>query len=55
MQLGNAASQMRCSRSVSRHLLPSELALAKYDEALKFAPNWATLKLAREAASKQIN
>jgi hypothetical protein len=26
---------------------------AKYDEALKFAPNWAALKNAREAAAKQ--
>ncbi len=26
-------------------------ALAKYDEALKYAPNWAALKQAREAAA----
>ena len=30
---------------------PAE-ALAKYDEALKYAPNWAALKEAREAAAK---
>jgi tetratricopeptide (TPR) repeat protein len=30
-----------------------KLALAKYDEALKYAPNWAALKEAREAAVKQ--
>jgi tetratricopeptide (TPR) repeat protein len=28
-------------------------ALVKYDEALKYAPNWAALKVAREAAAKQ--
>jgi hypothetical protein len=28
-------------------------ALAKYDEALKYAPNWKELKQAREAAPKQ--
>jgi hypothetical protein len=28
-------------------------ALAKYDEALKYAPNWKQLKDAREAAAKQ--
>lgn len=28
-------------------------ALVKYDEALKYAPNWAALKEAREAAAKQ--
>ena len=28
-------------------------ALAKYDEALKYAPNWKQLKEAREAAAKQ--
>jgi hypothetical protein len=28
-------------------------ALAKYDEALKYAPNWAALKEAREAAEKR--
>jgi hypothetical protein len=27
-------------------------ALAKYDEALKYAPNWKQLKDAREAAAK---
>jgi hypothetical protein len=27
-------------------------ALAKYDEALKYAPNWVALKEAREAAAK---
>jgi hypothetical protein len=27
-------------------------ALAKYDEALKYAPNWKQLKEAREAAAK---
>jgi len=31
---------------------PTE-ALSKYDEALKYAPNWAALKKAREAAAKQ--
>jgi len=30
----------------------SKDALAKYDEALKYAPNWAALKEAREAAAK---
>jgi tetratricopeptide (TPR) repeat protein len=29
--------------------------LAKYDEALKYAPNWAELKEAREAAAKQLH
>jgi hypothetical protein len=28
-------------------------ALAKYDEALKYAPNWKQLKDAREAEAKQ--
>jgi hypothetical protein len=28
-------------------------ALAKYDAALKYAPNWKQLKEAREAAAKQ--
>jgi tetratricopeptide (TPR) repeat protein len=28
-------------------------ALAKYDQALKYAPNWKQLKKAREAAAKQ--
>jgi predicted negative regulator of RcsB-dependent stress response len=28
-------------------------ALAKYDEALKYAPNWKQLKEAREVAAKQ--
>jgi hypothetical protein len=28
-------------------------ALAKYDDALKYAPNWKQLKEAREAAAKQ--
>jgi Flp pilus assembly protein TadD len=28
-------------------------ARVKYDEALKYAPNWAALKEAREAVSKQ--
>ena len=28
-------------------------ALAKYDEALKYAPNWKELKEAREAIAKQ--
>jgi hypothetical protein len=28
-------------------------AIAKYDEALKYAPNWAALKEAREVAAKQ--
>jgi len=28
-------------------------ALAKYDEALKYAPNWKQLKEAREAVAKQ--
>jgi hypothetical protein len=28
-------------------------ALFKYKEALKYAPNWAALKEAREAAAKQ--
>ena len=28
-------------------------ALAKYDEALKYAPNWKQLKDAREAIAKQ--
>jgi hypothetical protein len=28
-------------------------ALAKYDEALKYAPNWVALKEAREAAAKK--
>jgi hypothetical protein len=28
-------------------------ALAKYDEALKYAPNWKQLKEARETAAKQ--
>jgi hypothetical protein len=28
-------------------------ALAKYGEALKYAPNWAALKAARDAAAKQ--
>ena len=28
-------------------------ALAKYDEALKYAPNWKQLKDVREAAAKQ--
>jgi predicted negative regulator of RcsB-dependent stress response len=28
-------------------------ALAKYDEALKYAPNWKQLKEAREATPKQ--
>jgi hypothetical protein len=28
-------------------------ALAKYDEALKFAPNWMLLKQARETLAKQ--
>jgi len=28
-------------------------AIAKYDEALKFAPNWKQLKEAREAAAMQ--
>jgi hypothetical protein len=28
-------------------------ALVKYDEALKYAPNWNQLKEAREAAAKQ--
>ena len=28
-------------------------ALAKYDEALKYAPNWAALKEARAAVAKQ--
>jgi hypothetical protein len=27
--------------------------LAKYDEALKFAPNWKQLKEARQALAKQ--
>jgi hypothetical protein len=31
----------------------SGLALAKYDEALKYAPNWKQLKEAREATAKQ--
>jgi hypothetical protein len=30
-------------------------ALAKYDEALKFAPNWKQLKEAREAIATQKN
>jgi glucose-6-phosphate isomerase len=30
-------------------------ALAKYDEALKYAPDWKQLKGAREAAAKQRN
>jgi hypothetical protein len=30
-------------------------ALVKYDEALKYAPNWAALKEAREAAAKQLH
>jgi len=30
-------------------------ALAKYEEALKYAPNWKQLKEAREAASKQTS
>jgi hypothetical protein len=29
--------------------------LAKYDEGLKGAPNWAALKEAREAAAKRAN
>jgi tetratricopeptide (TPR) repeat protein len=32
-----------------------KLALAKYDEALKYAPNWASLKDARDAAVKHAN
>ena len=28
-------------------------ALAKYDEALKYTPNWAALKEAREVVTKQ--
>jgi hypothetical protein len=28
-------------------------ALAKYDEALKYAPNWKQLKEARDAVAKQ--
>jgi len=28
-------------------------ALAKYDEALKYAPNWKQLKEARDATAKQ--
>jgi hypothetical protein len=28
-------------------------ALVKYDEAIKYAPNWKQLKEAREAAPKQ--
>jgi predicted negative regulator of RcsB-dependent stress response len=31
----------------------SKDALAKYDEALKYAPNWKQLKEARDAAAKQ--
>jgi hypothetical protein len=31
------------------------LALAKYDEALKYAPNWAALKDARDATVKRAN
>jgi Tetratricopeptide repeat len=31
----------------------SKDALAKYDEALKYAPNWKQLKEAREALAKQ--
>jgi hypothetical protein len=31
----------------------SKYALAKYDEALKYAPNWPQLKEAREALAKQ--
>jgi hypothetical protein len=31
----------------------SKDALAKYNAALKYAPNWAALKQAREASSKQ--
>jgi hypothetical protein len=30
-------------------------ALVKYDEALKFAPNWKELKEAREASAKHAN
>jgi predicted negative regulator of RcsB-dependent stress response len=30
-------------------------ALAKYDEALHYAPNWKELKVAREALAKQKN
>jgi tetratricopeptide (TPR) repeat protein len=30
----------------------AKLALAKYDEALKYAPNWEDLKAARVAAAK---
>jgi tetratricopeptide (TPR) repeat protein len=30
-------------------------ALKKYDEALKYAPNWATLKNARAAAARQLD
>ena len=30
-------------------------ALAKYDAALKYAPNWKQLKEAREAVAKQKN
>jgi tetratricopeptide (TPR) repeat protein len=32
-----------------------KLALAKYDEALKYAPNWAALKDARDATVKRAN
>jgi tetratricopeptide (TPR) repeat protein len=32
-----------------------KLALSKYDEALKYAPNWAALKNARDSAVKRVN
>jgi hypothetical protein len=33
--------------------LTVERALAEYDEALKYAPNWKPLKEARDAAAKE--
>jgi hypothetical protein len=39
----------QCARKAG----PRPKALAKYDEALKYAPNWKQLKEARELTAKQ--
>jgi len=45
------APELTAATAVAR-LSPSPT-LAKYDEALKYAPNWMALKEVREVAAKQ--
>jgi hypothetical protein len=53
---GSYATHFSANGWICPRLMPKfrgpQVALAKYDEALQYAPNWKPLKEAREAAAK---